>query len=68
MYVYKLFKNLYLKQYNKYNTTNKLPIMKLVLVNYLYNLAQKNTKVACTYIFRCLMSLRGGMSAITFID
>ncbi len=43
--------------------------MKLVLIkNYLYNVAQKNTKVACTYIFRRLMRLRGGMSAITFID
>ncbi len=31
-------------------------------------MAPKNTKVACTYIFRRLMSLRGGMSAIKFID
>ncbi len=32
--------------------------------------AQKNTKVACSYryIFRCLMRLRCGMSAIRFID
>ncbi len=65
----RFFKNVYLIQYNKYNTTNKLPIMKLVLIqNNLYNLAQKNTKVACTYIFRRLMRLRGGMSAIQFID
>ncbi len=30
--------------------------------------AQKNTKVACRYISRHLMRLRGGMSAIQFID
>ncbi len=32
MYVYKLFKIYIKKKYNKYNTTNKLPIMKLVLI------------------------------------
>ncbi len=30
--------------------------------------AQKNTKVACTYIFRHFMRLSDGMSAIQFID
>ncbi len=49
--------------------TNKLPIIsinkKIICTT---EVAQKNTKVAYTYIFRRLISLRGGMSAIQFID
>ncbi len=47
--------------------------MKLVLIKKIIcttEVAQKNTKVACSsrYIFRRLMRLRGGMSAIKLID
>ncbi len=40
--------------------------MKLVLIKKIFVLevAQKNTKVSCRYIFRRLMRLRGGMSAL----
>ncbi len=52
---YKLLKCILKKQYNKYNTTNKLIIMKLVLIKnvfVLYRGGRKNTKVSCYVHFQ----------------
>ncbi len=71
-YVYKLFKmyiynNIIISTIRQISyQTHEIRINRKIICT--TELAQKNSKVACRYIFSCLMRHRGGNSAIKFID